>query len=358
MKLPRRTRAQIDPRDEAIDWLAREDEGRLTPDQRAQLQAWLDANAERRVIYERARDAVGAPNRYSAHPQMMEMRSAALAALSQRPRRPGWVAAAAAAVAVAVLGTGWSALGPDTNPGVSRLERAVAPLTPTLNPNAAIYRTAVGERTNVKLPDGSIAVLNTDSVVKVAYTGRERGVRLVKGQALFQVAHNKRVPFQVYAGDRRITAVGTTFDVRLDAEKVKVTLVEGVVRVARVARVPTPAAPPAQQVTMSAGELLEAGPTATMTVRPADVRAQTSWQSGLLVFKSATLAEAVEEVNRYTDRPVAIADPSIAGYRVTGVFRTADPGRFAAAVTEVLPVEVQAERDGSLTLREKTSIAG
>ena len=358
MKLPRRTRAEIDPRDEAIDWLAREDEGRLTPDQRAQLQAWLDADAERRVIYERARDAVGAPNRYSAHPRMMEMRSAALAALGQRPRRPAWMAAAAAAVAVAVLGTGWSVLWPDTNPGVSRLEQAVAPLTPTLNPNAAIYRTAVGERTNVKLPDGSIAVLNTDSVLKVAYTGRERGVRLVKGQALFQVAHNKRAPFQVYAGDRRITALGTTFDVRLDEEKVKVTLVEGVVRVARVARVPTPAAPPAQQVTMSAGELLEAGPTATMTVRPADVRAQTSWQSGLLVFKSATLAEAVEEVNRYTDRPVAIADPSIAGYRVTGVFRTADPARFAAAVTEVLPVEVQSERDGSLTLREKTSTAG
>ena len=49
---------------------------------------------------------------------------------------------------------------------------------------------------------------------------------------------------------------------------------------------------------------------------------------------------------------------SIAGYRVTGVFRTADPARFAAAVTEVLPVEVQTERDGSLTLREKTSSAG
>ena len=182
-------------------------------------------------------------------------------------------------------------------------------------------------------------------------------MRLVRGQALFQVAHNKRTPFQVYAGDRRITAVGTTFDVRLDEEKVKVTLVEGVVRVARVTRVPGPA-PPAQQVTMSAGELLEAGPTAAMSVRPADVGAQTSWQSGLLVFKSVTLAEAVAEVNRYTDRPMAIADPSIAGYRVTGVFRTADPGRFAAAVTEVLPVEIQSERDGSLTLREKTSTAG
>ena len=88
MKLPRRTRAEIDPRDEAIGWLAREDEGRLTPDQRAQLRAWLDADPARADLYARASEAVGAPNRYSAHPQMMEMRSAALAALCQRPRRP------------------------------------------------------------------------------------------------------------------------------------------------------------------------------------------------------------------------------------------------------------------------------
>lgn len=342
------------PHEEAIAWLARENEGRLTQEQQAQLEAWLAADPERPALYERVRGAVGAPNRYSAHPELMEMRSAALAALGHRPRRPVW-AAAAAAVAVVMLGTGWAALWPDTNPSVSRLEQAAAPLTPALNPNAAIYRTAVGERTSVKLPDGSVAVLNTDSVLKVAYTGRERGVRLVRGQALFQVAHNKRVPFQVYAGDRRITAVGTSFDVRLDDQDVKVVLVEGVVKVARLAR---PSAPVTQQVTMSAGELLEAGPAAAMTVRPADVAAQTSWQSGQLVFKSATLAEAVAEVNRYTDRPLAIADPAIAGYRVTGVFRTTDPARFAAAVTEVLPVEIETGRNGSLSLREKTAPAG
>ena len=88
-----------------------------------------------------------------------------------------------------------------------------------------------------------------------------------------------------------------------------------------------------------------------MTVRTADVSAQTSWRSGVVVFKAATLAEAVAEVNRYTDRPVALADPSIAAYRVTGVFRTGEPDRFARSVAEVLPVEVQAQADGSLVLR-------
>lgn len=345
-------RLSDDPLSEAIAWLAREEEGRLTPDQQAALQAWLDADPAHGAVYARAREAVAAPGRHSAHPAMMDMRREALAALRERPQRARWLPAAAAAVGAAVLGAGWIALWPDTSPSVSRLEQAAAPLSAALNPNAAIYKTAVGERTSVTLPDGSVAILNTGTLLKVAYTGRERGVRLVRGQVLFEVAKNKRVPFQVYAGDRRITAVGTTFDVRLDAAKVKVTLVEGVVRVARLAPPrPTAAARPAQQVTMTAGEVLEAGPTAAMTVKVADVGAQTSWKAGVVVFKAASLAEAVAEVNRYTDRPLAIADPSIAGYRVTGVFRTGDPDRFARSVAEVLPVEVQAGSDGSLTLR-------
>jgi transmembrane sensor len=348
MKLPGRNLAAADPRDEAIGWLAREQEGRLTPDQQAALQVWLDADPAHPELYGRARSAVFAPNRYSAHPEMMDMRREALAALGHRRRRPVW--AAAAAIAVMVAGAGWTVMRPETGPSVSPLKQVAAPLMPTLNPNAAIYRTAVGERTSVALPDGSVAILNTDSVLKVAYTGRERGVRLVRGQALFEVAHNKRAPFQVYAGDRRITAVGTTFDVRLDARKVKVTLVEGIVRVARVAS-PSASPLPAQQVTMTAGEVLEASPAAAMSVRTADVSAQTSWKAGVVVFKSATLAEAVAEVNRYTDHPVTIADPSLAGYRFTGVFRTGDPERFARSVAEVLPVDVQTNADGSLTLQ-------
>jgi len=141
--------------------------------------------------------------------------------------------------------------------------------------------------------------------------------------------------------------------VRLDPDaSVKVTLVEGVVKVARVApgpmRAPDPA--PAQQVMLTAGEELRADHAAPMSVRPADVAAQTSWKAGLVVFKSAPLAEAVAEVNRYTDRPLTIADPSIAGYRVTGVFRTGEPDRFAHAVTEILPVKLEAGKGGAMVL--------
>jgi transmembrane sensor len=103
---------------------------------------------------------------------------------------------------------------------------------------------------------------------------------------------------------------------------------------------------------MTAGEELQAGVSA-MTVKTADVAAETSWKSGVVVFKAETLARAAAEVNRYTDRPVRLADASLADYRITGVFKTGDPDHFAQAVTEILPVRVEPQTDGSLLLSEK-----
>ena len=351
-----------DPRETAVYWLAREDEGRLSPDDRAALQDWLDADPAHQAIYDRAREAVGAPGRYSAHPEMMALRHVALSARREGVA-PGWRLAAAAALTVIACTAGWAAFGPDTGPSISRFGETVGALAPNLHPNSAVYRTAVGQRSSVRLPDGSIATLNTDSLLRVAYTGGERGVRLLRGQALFEVAHNKRRPFQVYAGDRRITAVGTVFDVRLDREKVKVALVEGVVRVTRLPGDPArrESDAPVQQVVMSAGEVLEATPVSPVTVAAAGAVQATSWRAGVVVFEAAPLSDAVAEVNRYTRSPLTIADPSIAGYRVTGVFKTGDPDRFAHSVAEVLPVEIETSSDGGVVLRgrpEKVSPQG
>lgn len=338
------------PREVAVHWLSREVEGRLSPEDAEGLRDWLAADPSHSEVYERARSAVEAPRFHSAHPDMMALRQEALAALKESPA-PRWryAAAAAGVMGAVVLGAGWVGLRPNTEPSVSRIEAVARSALPALNPNAAIYSTKVGERVSVTLPDGSVATLNTDTVLKIAYTGAERGVRLVQGQALFEVAKHKPAPFRVYAGDRRITALGTTFDVRLDRGKVKVALIEGIVRVAAPSTV-SAAEAPLQQVVMTAGEILEATPASTMTVRPGDAANAAVWRAGVVSFRATPLAEAVAEVNRYTENPLTIADPSIAGYRITGVFRTGDPGRFANSVAEVLPVSVENSPDGSKTL--------
>jgi transmembrane sensor len=78
---------------------------------------------------------------------------------------------------------------------------------------AADHVTAAGETARVSLPDGSTAWLNTDSALRVAFDGARRLIRLLEGEALFEVAHDPARRFAVLAHDGLSTALGTRFAV-------------------------------------------------------------------------------------------------------------------------------------------------
>jgi transmembrane sensor len=218
--------------------------------------------------------------------------------------------------------------------------------------NPSRYFTAIGERSTVTLPDGSVMVLNTLSEAEVTYQQNERRVRLIQGQALFTVAHDQAAPFRVYAADRVITAVGTVFDVYLKGASVQVAMIEGTVRVST--------AQPALHErkdetteTLSAGEALTASPDRPVIVKLANVQRVASWRAGLLTFDETRLADAVEEINRYTTNPISLSDPKAGNYRVTGTFRTGEPERFARTMTQLFPLELEKTPQGRSLLRSK-----
>src|SRR5215472_9321379 len=93
------------------------------------------------------------------------------------------------------------------------------------------YRTAHGEQTTQRLPDGSVLRLDTDSEAIVHYSGRERFIDLKRGQALFEVAHETERRFRVSAGDAGAIAVGTQFDVYRKAVSVEITVIQGEIAV-------------------------------------------------------------------------------------------------------------------------------
>jgi ferric-dicitrate binding protein FerR (iron transport regulator) len=144
-------------------------------------------------------------------PELPALRGAALEA--RRPPLRRWAAAAVLVVVGGAAALTWRADVP--GPGASPL----------------FYQTGAGQRSAVTLADGSRVTLSTRSRLEVAYTPRERRVRLVAGQGRFQVARDAARPFVVTAGSRRVTAAGAAFDVRLDREALSVTMLEGSVRV-------------------------------------------------------------------------------------------------------------------------------
>ncbi len=334
----------------AAAWVLLQEERELNQEEQRRFADWLAEDEIHVRAYDDALWALDAAARHAGDPEMLALRSAALSVGGGHRRMWRWagglsVATAAAAAALVF----WTVPHEQTSPvGVPvRVAENAA------DPTDSIYQTGIGQRSAIDLPDGSVATLDTDSAIRVSYSNRERGVYLLKGQALFEVAHGKPFPFQVYAKGQRITAVGTIFNVRIEGEKVRVSMVEGTVKVRSIPPAGGDKGQPFKEITLRAGESIVAAPALPLVANPVSVREVATWKGGLLVFNDTPLSEAVAEINRYNTRPIAIADSAVGNYRVSGVFKSNDPEHFAQAMAEVLPVEVTHAPDGAPTLRAR-----
>ncbi|HEX5458741.1 MAG TPA: FecR domain-containing protein [Steroidobacteraceae bacterium] len=218
------------------------------------------------------------------------------------------------------------------------------------------YATAIGEQRTVALADGSTVELDSHSRVRIRYTESRRDVDLLEGQALFQVAHNAARPFIVHSGITSVRDVGTQFDVYRKPTGTVVTVVEGRVSVrastlrlrsgtqsagiVNPSNAPQPA--PAPYAPRSGGNAIfvETGEQLTVPtvessrtwssaeadiLKRVNVAAATAWTRHELVFDSSSLADVVEEFNRYNAHQIVITDPGLASVRITGIFSSVDP---------------------------------
>ena len=339
------------PAEAAAHWRVRHDAGDMSPDELQQFDCWLTASPVNAAAWARSEMAWALFDAPRSDPHLEAMRGAALAARSAW--RPAMAALAAASAALlAIIGAVLLVNGPPTpsDAPIQRVRTASreAPnvrATPSSNRTIA-FETSVGQRISRRLADGTRVTLNTDSALDLAYSAERRVVRLIRGQALFEVAKDRRRPFVVEAGGREITALGTVFEVRLDPGGLKVLLAEGRVSIAR-ARLPglpgKASDPPG--IVLAPGQSFVARLGELEQVKTANVESALLWRSGLLDFDDVTLAEASAELNRYSKRRLVVRDRAVASLRVSGVFRASAPDRFADAVREVLPVAVRESPD-------------
>ncbi|MET1053944.1 MAG: FecR domain-containing protein [Pedobacter sp.] len=85
------------------------------------------------------------------------------------------------------------------------------------------------------LADGSIITLNKNSVAVYPekFTGNTREMKLLSGEAFFNVAHNREQPFIVHINDAAVRVVGTSFNIRNNKTKAEVIVETGIVEVSR-----------------------------------------------------------------------------------------------------------------------------
>jgi len=208
------------------------------------------------------------------------------------------------------------------------------------------YSTGVGEQRSVTLSDGSIVELNAESKVRVMYRDGHRDVRLLTGQALFRVAKDPSRPFVVQAGNTRVRAVGTQFDVYRRSASTIVTVIEGRVAVQSEAVSGAPASAEPTAALVAAGEQVTVATNRLrMAVKP-NVAAATAWTQHQLVFDATPLAEVIAEFARYTPRRIVVDSPSLAALEISGQYTSSSPDsllRFLSLQKGVTITQVNGE---------------
>lgn len=317
---------------EAAHWIARLDgDVALTPDERQELRAWIHRSPDHRqalhdaaalwdsfnILTELAPEAIEDAGSEPATLETVNQHGGAFP--SYRPR----FAFVAAAATVLIFGaffffqySSWRGAN-------------------------GYHATAVGEQRSIQLADGSEVKLNTDTRVEIKYSNNTRDITLLRGEAHFEVAENKRTPFRVNAGSGQVLALGTAFSVYIKETSVDVVVTEGSVAVSALSSIANGISNTDVATQEQKGLVLDAGQLAVIrkagtndgynaskierrNLSNQELAQRVLWKDGILLFSRAPLRDVVAEISRYTTMEIEYASADVAEMLVIARFPVGD----------------------------------
>ena len=294
--------------EEAMDWLLRLKASADCPQTAREHETWLARVEKNRAAWHDALKTWETLGEVTPrHADLWPVRPVALPAPPRRSHR-AWATGAALALAAALL-----------------LVLAAPALLIWLQ---ADFRTGTGESRVVTLADGSAVNLSADSAITVDLTSERRHVRLLTGEAFFDVAHDATRPFTVDAGNANVEVLGTAFDVALDAEATTVQLARGVVGISGEGE---------QRAVseMAPGDMATVdGETGAITHATVPLEEIGAWRSGLLFVNDVTIDSVVAKLRRYHPAWISVPDRALGRQRVTGLYDLRDPERALKALVQ------------------------
>lgn len=216
------------------------------------------------------------------------------------------------------------------------------------------YITAVGEEAPIETDDGSRITLNTDSALAMDYNAQERRVRLLKGEAWFNVASTDKRPFIVSTEAGAVRVTGTQFNVRLAGDTAIVSLDEGRVEL-RTIRPENSDTPDEQPIVLEPGQQAVLAGNRISAPEPFDRTAVTAWLRGQFVFYNTPLAEVVDTLNRHRHGRIVVTSNELNKLKVSGIFSTDDPDAALEVIASTLPIQQTRLTDYLVLIRSSGS---
>lgn len=148
--------------------------------------------------------------------------------------------------------------------------------------------TPKGGTYQVILPDGTKVWLNASSslVFPSSFAGAATRDVLLKGEAYFEVARNKKQPFRVNTEGQLVEVLGTHFNISSykDEPEQKTTLLEGSIRIGNLLL------KPGEQAVLTAGHT---------TIDKANIEETMGWKNGYFIFEDEGIQSIMRKIARW-----------------------------------------------------------
>lgn len=290
--------------------------GSATVDEEKQILDWVAASNENRKSYQKERMLYDIAL-FSSHKQQKQKKTPIIQLLK-------WSASIAAA-AVLVISLGFFARDYRYNQ-MAQLQTVKVP---------------AGQRAQITLADGTTVWLNSQSTLTYAsnFGRKERNVEL-NGEAYFEVAKNKSIPFYVNTEKNRVKVVGTSFNVCAynGTNEFETTLIEGVVDI-YIAGNDKP-------ITRLTKDEFFADYNGKHKKSVLSSYENLRWKEGLYCFDDSSFSYILARLGKYYNVEITVNNPKILDYRCTGKFKEQD------GIEHILKV-IQKDHKFNYTINER-----
>lgn len=316
---------------QATNWLVKLEANEVSSDTKAQFFAWLDAselNQQAYIEIETLSKKLNVASRLSPN-EASSIRQWLRVAFGKRGQLLTLLSVLAIATVLVLL----------NQPPRSLIESE--------------YATAVGERLDFRLEDGSLLQLNTDSAVSVRMESSRRLLILNRGEAYFDIAPDADRPLVVKTRGGMVQVLGTQFNIRQTDSDSVVSVVEGLVAVAAQrgeSRIENLNFQP--ELTLAANQQTRLN--ASHPVAPAidiDSSIAVAWRQGQLIYEGNTLTEVIADLNRYFPGTIRLDDFSLGDLEMVGVINLQNQKATLAALEATFGVEVVQVSEGLTLIR-------
>ena len=203
------------------------------------------------------------------------------------------------------------------------------PLGVPLTELTADIRTGTGERRAVTLDDGSELLLNAQSAADIQFDPQRRLIRLREGELLAKVASDRIRPFLIQTDQTRLRTYGNRFLVREREGLGQVVALNGAVEID---------GQNGERLQLAAGHEVHYDRAGFGPVQASSSGA-TAWVDGFLQVRDRPLAEVIDALRPYHNGVLRL-DPSVAGLRVSGLYRLDNPQQILDTLARTLPIHI------------------